>query len=187
MRRSDGDFVIFTETPLKGAYILEVERREDDRGFFGRAWDAEEFSARGLAARFVQGNISFNTQRGTLRGMHYQAQPYGETKLVRCPRGAIHDVIIDLRPDSTTYTRWFGVELREGDGRLLYVPEQFAHGYLTLDDATEVTYQVSQFYASEFERGVRYNDPAFGIEWPLKVSVISPKDRSWPDFDSEKS
>ncbi len=173
----------FVETSLKDAYVIELERRGDERGFFARAWCVREFAERGLATRFVQGNLSFNRRKGTLRGLHYQVPPHGEVKLVRCPRGAIYDVIVDLRPDSPTFMKWTGVELAEGDGRLLYVPEEFAHGFQTLQDDTEVSYEVSEFYAPDFERGVRYNDPAFGVDWPLVVTVISAKDRAWPDFE----
>lgn len=175
--------MIFTETKLPGAYLIDIEKREDQRGFFARAWCQQEFEAHGLVPRVVQTNISFNKCQGTLRGMHYQAAPYAETKLVRCTRGAIYDVIIDLRPDSPTYKQWLGVELTAENYRMLYVPEGFAHGFQTLADNVEVTYQVSQFYTPQAEGGLRYNDPAFGIEWPVQVQVISDKDQNWPDFD----
>jgi dTDP-4-dehydrorhamnose 3,5-epimerase len=177
--------MLFKETKLKGAYIIEPERLEDSRGFFARAWCEKEFEAHGLNSRLVQCNISFNKKRGTLRGMHYQSSPYEEAKLVRCTRGAIFDVIIDLRLESTTYLDWIGVELTADNRKMLYVPEEFAHGYQTLIQNTEVFYQVSQFYSKEFESGVRWNDPAFVIEWPETENIIvSEKDRNWPDYVS---
>ncbi len=173
----------FTETELKDAFVLDLERRADERGFFARAFCEKEFAEHRLETRFVQCNISFNERKGTLRGLHYQVAPHVETKLVRCFRGAIYDVIIDLRPDSPTYRRWLGVELSEDDRRMLYVPEGFAHGYQTLADATEAFYHVSAFYAPGEERGVRWNDPAFEIEWPEpEPTVISDKDATWPNF-----
>lgn len=174
--------MIFKETPLKDACIIEIEKREDQRGFFARGWCQKEFEEHGLNSRLVQANISFNHKKGTLRGMHYQLAPFAETKLVRCTRGALYDVIIDVRPDSPTYKQWFGVELTGDNYRMLYVPEGFAHGFQTLEDNTEATYQVSEFYAPGHEQGVRYNDPAFAIQWPLEVQVISDKDRSWPEY-----
>jgi dTDP-4-dehydrorhamnose 3,5-epimerase len=174
--------VIFTETKLKGAFIIELELRKDERGFFARTWCKREFEAHGLVREMVQANVSFNKKRGTLRGMHYQVAPYEEAKLVRCTRGAIYDVIIDLRQDSPTYKQWIGVELTSENYQMIYVPENFAHGFLTLEDNTEVTYQVSQFYSPESERGIRYNDPVFGIKWPIQVEVISDKDKTWPDY-----
>ena len=174
--------MIFNETKLKGAYIIEIEKRVDERGFFARTWCKNEFELPGLNSQFVQANMSYNKNRGTLRGMHYQIAPYEETKLVRCTRGAIYDVIIDLRPKSTTYKQWLGVELTAENYKMLYIPENFAHGFQTLTDNTEVIYQVSQFYAPGSEKGVRYNDPAFGIEWPIEVQVISDKDENWPDY-----
>lgn len=174
--------MIFNETPVKGAFIVEPQKQEDERGFFARSWCQREFETRGLVYRSVQANVSFNNKRGTLRGMHYQVKPYEETKLLRCIRGAIYDVIIDLRPASPSYGRWWSVELRADDSRMLYVPGGVAHGFQTLEDKAEVIYQVSQFYTPEAERGVRYDDPAFGIRWPLEVTAISAKDRSWPDY-----
>jgi dTDP-4-dehydrorhamnose 3,5-epimerase len=174
--------MIFTETKLPGAYLIDVEKRGDHRGFFARAWCQQEFEEHDLVPRVVQANISFNKRKGTLRGMHYQVAPYAETKLVRCVRGALYDVIIDLRPDSPTYMQWLGVELTDENYRMLYVPEGFAHGFQTLMDNTEATYQVSQFYTPGAEGGVRYDDPAFGIEWPIDVQVISDKDGSWPNY-----
>jgi dTDP-4-dehydrorhamnose 3,5-epimerase len=174
--------MIFIETELKGAYIIEIERREDDRGFFARTWCQKEFEDHGLVARIVQANTSYNRLKGTLRGMHYQHAPHAETKLVRATRGAIYDVIVDLRPESPTYKRWIGVELTADNRRALFVPEGFAHGFQTLEDNTDVSYQVSAFYTPGAEGGLRYNDPAFDIQWPLPVSVVSGKDAAWPDF-----
>ncbi len=173
----------FAETKLKGAFIVEIEKLTDARGFFARSWCEKEFDARGLTARVMQANVSFNRKKTTLRGMHYQIAPYQESKLIRCTRGAIYDVIIDLRPASPTYKQWMGVELTADNYRLLFVPEDFAHGFITLMDNTEITYQVSQFYTPGSEKGIRYDDPAFNIQWPLEVSVISDKDRTWPDFE----
>ena len=172
--------MIFRETTLKGAFVIEMEKFEDKRGFFARAWCQKEVEANGLVSRVVQTNISFNKKRGTLRGMHYQVAPYEQIKLVRCTRGAIYDVIIDLRPDSPTFRTWTGVELTAENYIMLYVPENVAHGFQTLEDNTEVTYQVSQFYTPASERGVRYDDPVFQVEWPLPVEVISEKDIAWP-------
>jgi dTDP-4-dehydrorhamnose 3,5-epimerase len=172
----------FTETELKGAFILDLEPRSDDRGFFARTFCVEEFRAHGLCARVLQCNLSFNHTRGTLRGMHYQVLPAAEVKIVRCTRGAVYDVIIDLRPGSPTYGSHIGVELTAENRRTLYVPEMFGHGYQTLTDDTEVIYQVSEMYTPGSERGLRYDDPAFEISWPLPVSVISEKDAAWPRF-----
>jgi dTDP-4-dehydrorhamnose 3,5-epimerase len=172
----------FTETKLKGAFVVEIEKLTDDRGFFARSWCQKEFEAHGLISRVVQSNVSFNRKKGTLRGMHYQIAPFQESKLIRCTRGAIYDVIIDLRPDSFTYKQWIGVELTANNFTLFFVPEDFAHGFITLMDDTEITYQVSQFYTPGSEKGIRFNDPAFNIQWPLDVSVISDKDCGWPDF-----
>lgn len=174
--------VKFTETPLKGAYVVDLEPRGDDRGFFARTYCAREFGAHGLKTDLVQGNISFSRIKGTLRGLHYQLPPSAESKLVRCNRGVLFDVIVDLRPESPTYAKWFGVELTADNRRALYVPEMFAHGFMTLAEDTEAAYLVSQYYSPEHERGFRHNDPSFGIEWPGKVNLISPKDERWPDF-----
>jgi dTDP-4-dehydrorhamnose 3,5-epimerase len=157
-----------------------MEKFKDERGFFARAWCQREVEANGLISRVTQTNISFNKKRGTLRGMHYQVAPDEQVKLVRCTAGAIYDVIIDMRLDSPTYRKWTGVELTAENYRMLYVPEHFAHGFQTLEDTSEVTYQVSQFYSPESERGVRYDDPVFQVEWPLPVEVISEKDIAWP-------
>jgi dTDP-4-dehydrorhamnose 3,5-epimerase len=174
--------MIFTETKLKGAYIVDIEKLEDERGFFARSWCRKEFEVHGLNTQLVQCNISFNAKEGTLRGMHYQAQPFEEAKLIRCTRGAIHDVIADIRPDSTTFGQYVGLLLTADNRRMLYAPEGFAHGFLTLEDDTEVFYQMSEFYAPECAKGFRWNDPAFRIEWPAVLQVISERDRSYPDF-----
>jgi dTDP-4-dehydrorhamnose 3,5-epimerase len=176
--------VIFNETNIPGAWVIELEQRGDDRGFFARAWCANEFTDQGLNARLVQVNLSFNEMAGTLRGMHYQRKPHEEAKCVRCTRGAIYDVVLDLRPDSPSYKAWFGVELTADNRRMLYVPEGCAHGYQTLSDATETIYQVSEFYAPESEDGVRWDDPTFAIEWPdAGRRMLSPKDAAWPDYE----
>ncbi|MFZ3059424.1 MAG: dTDP-4-dehydrorhamnose 3,5-epimerase [Candidatus Methanoperedens sp.] len=172
----------FIETKLKGAYIIEPERLEDERGFFARTFCQKEFEYHDLNPRLVQCSISYNKHKGTLRGMHFQIAPKAEDKLVRCTRGAIYDVIIDLRPDSLSYCDWISVELNEDNHLMLYVPEGFAHGFQTLTDYTEVFYQMSEFYAPEFARGVRWNDPAFSIEWPISNHVLSDKDRSYKGF-----
>ncbi len=174
--------MIFEETPLAGAYIVRVEKHEDARGFFARTWDGREFGAHGLADITVQMSISYSVARGTLRGMHWQAAPYGETKLVRCTRGALYDVIVDLRPDSPTRRNWFGIELTQENHTALYIPKDFAHGFITLADATEATYLMSVEYQPGYDRGARHDDPAFGIAWPIAVRVISDKDRRWPDY-----
>jgi dTDP-4-dehydrorhamnose 3,5-epimerase len=174
--------MVFAETGLSGAYVVDPERHVDERGFFARSWCSREFEARGLNACIVQCNVSRNTMRGTLRGMHYQTPPHAEVKLVRCTKGAIYDVIVDLRQNSATYLSHFGIELTADNHRALYIPEGFAHGFLTLEDHSEVFYQMSAFYAPNAARGVRWNDPAFGIEWPQPVMVISSRDRDYPDF-----
>jgi dTDP-4-dehydrorhamnose 3,5-epimerase len=173
----------FTETPIAGAKLVDLERLTDERGFFARAYCAEEFEAHGLNAVVAQVNTSSNRRRGTLRGMHYQVEPAEETKLVRCTRGAIWDVIVDMRPDSPTYLSHFGVELNEENRTALYVPAMCAHGFQTLADDTDVTYQVGDYYRPGHERGIAYDDPAVGIEWPLPVSVITEKDRGWPALE----
>lgn len=177
--------MIFRDTGIDGAWILEAERLEDERGFFARTWDADEFAERGLNARLAQCSISYNRLRGTLRGLHYQVAPHEEAKLVRCTAGAIFDVVVDLRPDSTTFRDWFGVELSADNRLAVYVPEACAHGFLTLTDGCEVHYQISQFYAPEAARGVRWDDPAFGITWPGEVLVMNERDRTYPDFRAE--
>jgi dTDP-4-dehydrorhamnose 3,5-epimerase len=174
--------MIFTETDLKGAFLIDLAPHADRRGFFARSWCQKEFAERGLNPAVVQCNISYNAKKGTLRGMHLQEDPFMEAKLVRCTRGSLFDVIIDLRRGSPTYLRWFGVTLTAKNRWALYVPEGFAHGFLTLEDETEVFYQMSEFYAPECARGYRWNDPVFGIEWPIPVSVIAEKDALLPDF-----
>jgi dTDP-4-dehydrorhamnose 3,5-epimerase len=172
--------VIFIETKLKGAFVLELERREDSRGFFARAFCQKEFAAHGLKPVVAQGNIASNVRKGTLRGKHFQYPPAAETKLVRCTRGAIYDIIVDLRPESPTFLQHVGVELNEDNQRALYVPERFAHGYQTLCDKTDTSYLVGEFYTPETEGGLLYNDPSLNLAWPLPVSVISDKDRKFP-------
>lgn len=175
--------MIFEETKLHGAYIIYPEKLEDKRGFFSRVWCKEEFEQHGLVTNLVQCNISYNKGHSTLRGMHYQDKPYQETKLVRCTAGAILDVIIDIRPESSSYKEWVSVELSAENRTLLYVPEGFAHGYVTLVDDAEIFYQVSEFYTPGVERGIRWNDPLFQIAWPVSDSlVISDKDSAWPDY-----
>lgn len=175
--------MIFRDTALPGAYVIEPERHEDERGFFARTWCRREFAARGLNTQVVQCNVSFNRRKGTLRGLHYQVAPHEEAKLVRCTRGAVYDVIVDLRPRSPAFLRWIAVRLGAEDGRMVYVPEGCAHGFQTLEDDTEVFYQMSEFYAPECARGVRWDDPAFGIEWPAVAErVLSARDRTFPDF-----
>ncbi|TVP59851.1 MAG: dTDP-4-dehydrorhamnose 3,5-epimerase [Nodularia sp. (in: Bacteria)] len=171
--------MIFTKTALKDAFIVDVEKKPDHRGFFARGFCAQEFIAHGLKPTVAQCNISFNHKKGTVRGMHYQVSPAVETKLVRCTQGAIYDVIIDMRPESPTFLSYIGVELTAENHRALYVPEMFAHGYQTLTDETEVVYQVGEFYTPGYERGLRYSDPFFNIEWPLEVTEISEKDLNW--------
>lgn len=174
--------MLFTETKLKGAYILDIEPLEDERGFFARSWSEDEFYKHGLNPRLVQCNISFNKKRGTLRGMHYQVAPFAEAKLVRCTMGAIYDVIIDLRSDSPTFKQWFSVELSAENRRALHIPEEFAHGFQTLMDNVEVFYQMSEFHHPEYARGVRWNDPAFNIQWPLEERILSQKDLGYQSF-----
>lgn len=173
----------FTETKLQGSFIIMPDYREDERGFFARTFCRREFEDRGLNANFAQCNISFNKLRGTLRGMHYQTAPHAEVKLVRCTAGAVCDVIIDLRPESPTFKQWFAVDLTAENHYQLYVPKGFAHGYQTLTEDAEVAYQVSEFYAPESERGIRWNDPLFSIIWPLPVTAISGKDAAHPDWE----
>jgi dTDP-4-dehydrorhamnose 3,5-epimerase len=174
--------MIFKETALQGAFIIELEAAEDERGSFARTFCEREFEAQGLNSRFVQCSLSVNIRRGTLRGMHYQAEPHAETKLVHCVRGSLYDVIIDLRPQSTTYCRWVGVELSALNNRILYVPAGFAHGFQTLKDDTAVYYQISTFYAPQSARGVRWDDPAFAVKWPLPDPLISNRDSRLPDY-----
>ena len=172
----------FKETKLKGAYIIELEKLEDERGYFARSWCQQEFLKNGLDAVLVQCNVSYNPRRGTLRGMHYQDPPRAETKLVRCTRGAIYDVIVDLRPDSPTFLQWTALELTPDNGKMMYVPKGFAHGFQTLQDHSMVYYQVSDFYARDYCRGVCWNDPQLNINWPCDVTVISTQDKGWGDI-----
>ena len=172
----------FIETPLKGAYIIEIEPMKDARGSFARSWCKREFEEHGLNPKIVQCNISFNKKRGTLRGMHFQIEPFAEAKLVRCTRGTIYDVIIDLRVTSPTFRQWFAVELSERGQKMLYMPECFAHGFQTLEDNTEVFYQMSEYYYPEYARGIRWNDPHLSIKWPGDERIISKKDQQYPDF-----
>jgi len=170
----------FTATPLAGAWILDIERREDARGFFARAFCQKEFAAHGLKPLIAQANVAFNHRAGTLRGMHFQYPPAAETKLVRCTRGAILDIIVDLRPESPTFLRHTAVELTADNHRAIFVPERFAHGYQVLADHTETSYQVGEFYQPGVEGGLRYDDSRLGLSWPLPVSVVSDKDQAWP-------
>lgn len=172
----------FIETPLKGAFLVRLKKIEDHRGYFARAWCQEELAQHGLNPNMVQLNTGFSHRRGTLRGMHYQVSPHEEAKFVRCTRGAIHDVIVDLRSGSPTQGQWFGAELTPDNGTMLYAPEGFAHGYQTLIDDTEMYYMTTAPYAPAGAKGVRYDDPAFRIAWPLPVSVISEADQKWPTF-----
>jgi dTDP-4-dehydrorhamnose 3,5-epimerase len=172
----------FHHTRLNGVFEISLDRLMDERGFFARSWCQEEFRNKGLNPNLAQCNISFNIYKGTLRGMHYQAPPFPEAKLVRCTKGAIYDVVVDLRPGSPTFTEWIGVRLSAADRNMVYVPEGCAHGFLTLEDETEIFYQMSEFFHPESTRGVRWNDPQFKIEWPGEVNVMSERDRSYPDF-----
>jgi dTDP-4-dehydrorhamnose 3,5-epimerase len=171
--------MIFTETKLKGAFILDLERHEDSRGFFARTFCQREFIQHGLKPIIAQANVAFNIKKGTLRGMHFQYPPAAESKLVRCTRGGIIDIIVDLRPESSTYLDHVAVELTADNYRSLYVPERFAHGYQVLEDVTETSYQVGEFYAPSAEGGLMYNDPRLGLVWSLPVTEISPKDKTW--------
>jgi dTDP-4-dehydrorhamnose 3,5-epimerase len=174
--------VKFIPTKIPDAYVMETERRSDERGYFGRAWCERELADRGLSSRIAQINTTFSVKAGTIRGMHYQLAPYAEVKIIRCHRGAAYDVIVDLRPDSATHLQWVGVELTAEGGAMLYAPEGCAHGYLALRDDTEVSYTTSQFYAPDVARGVRYNDPLIDIRWPVEVQIVSAQDGSWPDY-----
>ncbi|MDT4898864.1 MAG: dTDP-4-dehydrorhamnose 3,5-epimerase [Acidobacteriota bacterium] len=176
--------MVITETKLNGAFIIELERHEDVRGFFARSWSQREFEALGLNANLVECNISFNQRKGTLRGMHYQAAPHAQAKIVRCTMGAVYDVIIDLRPTSETFKQWVGMELTAENRRMLYIPEGFAHGFQTLCDNSEVFYQMSSYYAPESAGSVRWNDPAFGIEWPEDERIMIARDKEHPDFNA---
>ncbi len=173
----------FHATPLTGAYLVEIEKIGDERGFFGRSWCQREMAEHGLDSEIAQINTSLSRQRGTLRGLHFQVAPYQESKLIRCTRGAIFDVIVDLRPHSPTYGQWYGAELTADNHLALYSPKGFAQGFITLQDDSEITYIASEPYAPGKDRGVRWDDPAFGIRWPMQPVVMSDKDRQWPDFD----
>jgi dTDP-4-dehydrorhamnose 3,5-epimerase len=177
--------MIFTETPLKDAFVIDLEKLEDERGFFARCWCQREFESMGLNPRLAQCSISRTKDKGTLRGMHYQTQPFEEAKVVRCIRGSIYDVIVDIRPDSPTYRGWFGISLSADDHRSVYAPEGFAHGFATLEDDVEILYQISQFYAPEHARGFRWNDPLFAIQWPIEPCFMSERDRTYPDFSPQ--
>lgn len=172
----------YTETPIDGVLVVDVEPVEDHRGFFARTYCEEEFRRRGLETHFAQSSIAFSVRKGTLRGMHYQRDPHAEVKLVRCTRGGVYDVVIDLRPHSPTFRHWFAAELTAANRRMLYVPKGLAHGYLTLEDETEIAYQMSAPYHPEAAAGVRFDDPAFGVHWPHEVTVIAERDRTYPDF-----
>jgi dTDP-4-dehydrorhamnose 3,5-epimerase len=172
----------FTATPLAGVFLIDLKKITDDRGFFARAWCRDTLTQQGLNANQTQLNVGFSHKKGTLRGMHFQKAPHAEVKIVRCTRGAVFDVIVDLRADSATRGKWFGAELTQDNHRQLYVPEGFAHGYQTLADNSEIEYSTTHVYAAASASGVRYDDAAFGIQWPLPVSVISEPDRKWPDF-----
>jgi dTDP-4-dehydrorhamnose 3,5-epimerase len=177
----------FTEAPLRGAYIVDMTLMEDERGFFARSFCAEEFTKRGMAAHLRQCSVSFNARKGTLRGLHFQAAPHDEEKLVRCTGGALFDVMVDLRPESPTYRQWFGIELTAANHRSLYIPKGFAHGFITLADDTEVLYMISVPYAPGFAKGLRWSDPALGIRWPLTPAVISTRDAEYPLLDAPRS
>jgi len=175
--------MIFNHTTLKDAFLIDIEKREDSRGFFARAWDVKEFEQNVSNSNLVQCNISRSNKKGTIRGMHYQKNPHEEAKLIRCTKGKIYDVIIDLRPNSKSYKKWEAFELSSSNYKLLYVPEGFAHGFQSLEDNTEIFYQVSQFYSPGAEIGIRWNDPCFNISWPLEITEISDKDRNIEDFN----
>ena len=174
--------MIFNKTTLNNAFFIELEKKGDERGFFARSWDTKIFEENGLNSKIVQCNVSHSAKKGTLRGMHYQISPFEESKLIRCTRGKIFDVLIDLRKDSSTYKKWQGFELSSENHNMVYVPEGFAHGFQSLEDDTEICYQVTQFYNPESERGIRWNDLTFKIKWPLENKVISEKDNKWSDF-----
>jgi dTDP-4-dehydrorhamnose 3,5-epimerase len=171
--------MIFTETCLKGAFVIDLERLEDQRGFFARSWCEREFAGHHLETKWVQANISYNKKKGTLRGMHFQVSPHEEEKLVRCIRGKLFDVIVDFRQGSDTFKKWFGVELSAENRRMIYIPKEFAHGFVTMDDDNEVFYLMSEFYAPGYGRGIRWDDPAIGIIWPEKITVISDQDKNY--------
>jgi dTDP-4-dehydrorhamnose 3,5-epimerase len=175
--------MIFKETTLLGVFEIQVQTHTDERGFFARSWCREEFENQGLDSRLVQCNISLNFLQGTLRGMHYQSAPHGETKVVRCTQGSLYDVVLDLRPESPTYKKWTSITLTAENRAMIYIPVGCAHGFLTLEDETEVFYQMSEYYAPQAARGVRWNDPEFAIDWPAEIRSISERDRTYPDFE----
>jgi dTDP-4-dehydrorhamnose 3,5-epimerase len=175
--------MLFHKTPLSGCYVIEPERMQDHRGFFTRVWCQKELQEHGLNAEVLQSNVGLSYRKGTLRGLHYQRAPHAEVKIVRCTRGAMFDVVIDLRPLSPTHKQWFGVELTEENGKMIYVPEGFAQGYLTLIDNTEMNYHTSKFFHRDSASGVRHNDPGFSIKWPLEIAVISDQDTKWPNYE----
>jgi len=179
--------MIFTKTKLEGVYVIEVEKLNDERGFFGRTWDCKEFEQHSLNQNLVQCNISYNKKKGTLRGMHFQIAPYEEAKLIRCTKGIIFDVIIDLRKKSKTYKQWYGIELSSENYKGIYVPEGFAHGFQTLEDDTEVFYQMSEFYMAKYARGIKWNDESFDIKWPLNPTMMSQKDLSYQNFEEKEN
>lgn len=176
----------FSQPDLKDAYLIDIKKIEDERGFFARSWDTKIFEENNLEYRIVQTNISFNKLKGTLRGLHYQIYPYEESKVVRCTRGKIYDVIIDLRQRSQTYKKWESFILSEDNYKMLYVPKGFAHGFITLEDETEVTYHVSEFYMPKYEHGIRWDDPTFNIKWPIAEKILSKKDMSWKKFSENE-
>lgn len=175
--------MIFHETALPGAFVIELEKCEDERGFFARSWCVHEFAAKGLDTTLVQCNVSFNKQKGTLRGLHYQIPPHAEVKLVRCTKGSLLDVIVDLRKDSPTFLKWFAIELTASNHRMLYIPKLFAHGFQTLEDETEIFYQMSEFYEPAAAKGLRWNDPRLGINWPAAGRTMSQKDQAYPNLE----
>jgi dTDP-4-dehydrorhamnose 3,5-epimerase len=172
----------FSPAPIAGCHVIELDKRVDERGYFARTWCAQELATHGLEMQIAQVNVGVSDKKGTLRGMHYQSAPHAEIKVVRCSRGAVYDVAVDLRPESPTFKRWYGLELTHESARMLYVPEGCAHGYLTLTEDTELLYFTSHVYAASSAHGVRYDDPAFGIEWPAPIRVVSRADATWPDF-----
>ena len=175
--------MIFAETPLSGAYVIEIEKHEDERGFFARSWCAREFAAKSLDPHLVQCNVSFNKRKGTLRGLHYQISPHAEVKLVCCTKGSLFDVIVDLRKDSPTFLKWFAIELTATNHRMPYIPELFAHGFQTLEDDTEIFYQMTEFYEQAASKGLRWNDPRLGINWPHAGRVMSQKDQAYANLE----
>jgi dTDP-4-dehydrorhamnose 3,5-epimerase len=177
--------MIFTESKLKGAFVIEISKIGDERGFFGRSWCKKEMEEHGLNSNIAQINTSLSKDKGTLRGLHFQVSPYQECKMIRCTRGAIFDVIVDIRPDSPTFLQWFGETLTEDNHKALYSPEGFAQGFITLEENSEITYFSSEFYAPNMDWGVRYNDPQIGIDLPIEPVIISEKDQTWPDFKVE--